>query len=331
MTFAPIMPGGLLLVVFGVLIGFTVIQAVLATGKAQRWHWIARLAMVLLLCAMALRPSLGSGSAPSAVGGDVDVYFVVDTTSSMAAEDWDSDRPRLDGVRDDISGLVEGLAGAHFSLITFDAATVQRVPLTTDAGALEQSVAALTQEITAYSSGSSISAPVDKLDELLREDESERTTIVYYLGDGEQTSDEEPQSFEPIAGLIDGGAVLGYGTDAGGRMKQYFGYETQEPNAYIADPSTGGDALSHIDEESLAGIAEQLGVTYLHRDASSSPEAAREGIHVTPDDGRAAEPSETAELYWVFAVPFGLLALVELAGLLGAMRELRRVKEAENG
>ncbi|SEC07124.1 Ca-activated chloride channel family protein [Paramicrobacterium humi] len=330
MTFAPIMPGMLLLALYLVLAGFAIAQAVLAHGRAARVHWFARLAMVTLACLMALRPSLGPDGAPSTVGGDVDVYFVVDTTSSMAAEDWDGDAPRLNGVREDITRLVAGLAGARFSLVTFDAATVQRVPLTTDAGAIDQSVAALTQEITAYSTGSSISAPVDKLSTLLADDPDDHTTILYYLGDGEQTASESPESFSSLAAFIDGGAVLGYGTADGGRMREYLGYDTDEPNEYIPDPSTGGDAISHIDEDALGRIADELGVSYLHRDAGTSPDAALDGISVHADQASVAEPSASAELYWLLAIPFGLLAFVELGGLLVGLRELREPKGARD-
>ena len=49
-----------------------------------------------------------------------DVLFVVDTTGSMAALDYDGDSPRLDGVRADIVELAAEFPGAHFSLIRFD-------------------------------------------------------------------------------------------------------------------------------------------------------------------------------------------------------------------
>lgn len=332
MTFSPIMPAALLVVVCLALVGLAVFRLVWADRTSTRWHWAARIAMVVLVFVMALRPTIAEDTAPNAAEGDVDVFFVVDTTSSMAAEDWGDGEPRLDGVRSDVAELVEGLAGARFSLITFDAVTVQRVPLTTDASALDQSVAALSQEITSYSSGSSISAPVEKLEEILTDDESEgRTRIVYYLGDGEQTSDDEVGSFASLAEDVEGGAVLGYGTEQGGRMKEYLGYDAEADGAdegYIQDPSTGDDAVSRIDEGNLGTIADQMGVQYIHRDADTGVDAVLDGITVGGFDDAEQEVSDTPELYWVFAVPFGLLALTELWGLVAALRETRRMKEA---
>ena len=47
----------------------------------------------------------------------------------------------------------------------------------------------------------------------------ERGRVVFYLGDGEQTAADPPTPFDIDKRLINGGAVLGYGTTEGGRMK----------------------------------------------------------------------------------------------------------------
>lgn len=323
MTFAPLMPGVLMLIVFGGLLTFTVIQAVVARTSQIRRHWLARTALVVLLGAMMLRPVVNDGRALDAVGGDVDVYFVIDTTSSMAAEDWDGDNPRLDGVRADITELTEELAGARFSVTTFDAATVERVPLTTDAGAVEQTVAAMTQEITGYSSGSSISEPLSHLKTTLEEADPNHTTILYYLGDGEQTVGEQPESFAPLADMIDGGAVLGYGTEDGGRMLENRGLDATGESEYIQDPETGSDAISRIDQDALTAIAGQLGVDFVHRDASTSVAEAASGITVVPESEPGENREPEPELYWIFAIPFGVLVLYELASLIIEFRRTR--------
>src|SRR5690606_39283043 len=51
----------------------------------------------------------------------------------------------------------------------------------------------------------------------------DRSRMVFYLGDGEQTSSGEPESFKGGAKYVDGGAVLGYGTAEGGPMKKTTG------------------------------------------------------------------------------------------------------------
>lgn len=316
MILDPVIPVWLLAIMGSVLAGFAIVQLVLPGRGRARWMWAARLLMVLLLVGIALRPQVPASSLPPAASGDVDLYFVVDTTSSMAAEDWDDGAPRLDGVRDDVLAIAEALIGARVSLVTFDAVTVHRVPLTTDVSALAQATRALRQEITSYSAGSSIDEPVEYLTGILERDAQEnpeRSRVLFYLGDGEQTSGEQPGSFAGLAPLIDGGAVLGYGTEAGGPMRSYTGYDDGTEPGYIQDYSTGADAVSRIDERALETIADELGVPYLHRNADESAAAATAGIDVGDVDSGGQVRTETGEFYWLIAIPLTLLALLELA------------------
>ena len=59
-------------------------------------------AMGLLLVVVAADPAIGGGQA-AVKRSDANVLFVVDTTGSMAAQDYDGGEPRLAGVRHDIA------------------------------------------------------------------------------------------------------------------------------------------------------------------------------------------------------------------------------------
>jgi Ca-activated chloride channel homolog len=309
--------------------------------------WLARLAMILLLIVIAARPTIPTdGQGPKASGG-LEVYVVVDTTSSMAAEDWGDAQPRLDGVKADLEEIVDGLEGAQFSLVTFDAVGVQRVPLTSDSSAMLSAVSVLKQEITTYSRGSSIDVAVRVLEDLLADAKAlnpDQQRVLFYLGDGEQTSSLEPGSFDTLAPYLEGGAVLGYGTAEGGRMQEYFGDSAtqfgetaqgeeepvpEELPTYIQDYETGSDALSRTDEAALRVIAELLGVQYLHRAADSSAAPALDGIEVGELVVEDGQPDSTVELYWVFVIPFGALALLELYWIGGLLLELRGTRSAQ--
>jgi Ca-activated chloride channel family protein len=319
MILDPVIPVWLIAALGAVLAGFAIVQLVSPGRGRTRLLWASRLVMVLLLVGVALRPAVPASSLPPAASGDVDLYVVVDTTSSMAAEDWGDGAPRLDGVREDVPSIAELLIGSRVSLITFDAVTVHRVPLTTDVSALAQATRALQQEITSYSAGSSIDEPVEYLTGVLEadaEENPERKRVLFYLGDGEQTSGEAPGSFAGLAPFIDGGAVLGYGTETGGPMRAYTGYDDGTEPSYIQDYTTGQDAVSRIDEPALETIADELGVRYLHRDAESSVAPAAEGIEVGDVQSGGEVPAETGELYWLFAIPLTALALLELGWML---------------
>ncbi|GAB3617863.1 VWA domain-containing protein [Okibacterium endophyticum] len=337
MIFTPVLPIWMLVLLCCALVAFAFVQFVRRRRDGGSWHWLVRAAMVIVIFGMALRPGLPTNLRPPAASGDVDVYFVVDTTSSMAAEDFGpEDAPRLAGVRDDLMAMTAELSGARYTLITFDAVTVQRLPLTTDSSAITSGVKALNQEITAYSAGSSISQPVEFLHGVLEQDalaHPERQRVVFYLGDGEQTVAEPPGSFAELAEFIDQGAVLGYGTAEGGPMKRFSGYtDDGVGEEYITAFGEGGSepAISTLDEPALQTIAAELGVDYVHRGAGDSVEPVVDGITVSNISSDTGASVQAPEFYWLLAIVFGLLALTELPLVITALRELRAMSAREH-
>lgn len=205
--------------------------------------------------------------------------LVVDTTASIVAEDWNGDEPRLDGVRADVQTIVDEYPGARFALITFDASADLRMPLTTDTTALVSSLEVLRPEVTSQSRGSSIGIANQLLTDTLSnaaEASPERSRMVFYFGDGEQTVTTAPEPFDGSEKFTDAGAVLGYGTAEGGPMKLTTGGVEGSSSEYIE--YQGANALSVIDEANLEAIAAELGVEYQHRTADAEltlPDAPR--------------------------------------------------------
>ena len=297
--------------------------------------WLRRGLLVALLLLALVRPGLPGGTAQAATS-DLNVFFVVDTTTSMVAEDHGSGTPRMDGVRQDIMAIAAELPGARFSVLTFDTKGHVRMPLTTDTLALETITSVLEPQVTAYAKGSSISAARQVLAERLaaaRDSHPQRPRLVFYLGDGEQTSSAAPEPLGMANGLVSGGAVLGYGTPAGGRMKENTGGESEggaRESRYVQD-AEGRDALSVIDEGRLREIASQLQVPYVHR-AAGDPAApmlqqARPGTRESAAND-ASLPGRT-ELYWVLAAGAFALALVEFGVVIRRVRALQPAKAPE--
>ncbi|WP_371029528.1 VWA domain-containing protein [Pseudoclavibacter sp. JSM 162008] len=307
MTWNPILPPVLLALVGMVLLGFCVFALVRASDRRRRDNWVLRLAACALIVVAAFRPGVGSAPAPN-LQSEVDVLFVVDTTASMVAEDWDG-APRLDGVKADISALTAAHEGARFGLVTFDAAAVQRLPFTADTTALDALLQTLRPEVTQYSRGSSISIAEPLVRDVLEaaaEAEPERARLVYYLGDGEQTAETEPESFSAVAGYLAGGAVLGYGTEEGGPMKATAGTLATDEPSYILD-GQGQQARSVIDTAALQTIADDLALPLEVREPGTEVVPAEvDGTRVTKTGGSA----ETAfEVYWILAAAAFLLLL----------------------
>lgn len=277
------------------------------TAERRRLSIVRITAIVALLLVVALDPAIDGGKV-SALRSDADVLFVVDTTGSMAAEDYDGDRQRFEGVRADIMALVDAFPGAHFALVTFDTTERIVVPWTTDVGAFETAVSLLRQERTMYARGSRLDRPIDAMARLVpRSDDGSRYSVAFLLSDGEQTAEGDPPDFRSLDPSIADGAVLGYGTADGGRMRIYTERDSQL-DQYIQDPDTGEDALSRIDEDMLRGIADDLGVEYLHRTSTGGLDDLAAGIADDAQRERTGTREGDRRLYWIAA--FGIVALV---------------------
>lgn len=317
-----------LIVLFGLTgMGLAIFQFWKVKNKRQRIHWTLRGVAALMILFAGLRPSVPSLAPAELYNNQYDVYFVVDLTSSMVAEDWDSQKdPRLDGVREDINDLLDDYAGAKFSLITFNSTASLRVPLTPDSTAIASAANTMLPEVTAYSQGSSISKPLDLMKSTLAADKetSDRAKIVLYFGDGEQTDSSEPASFAPIKPYVTQAKVYGYGTSEGGRMKQQTGYYiSTKDDKYIKDGS-GKDGISVIDESNLKTMATQMGGTYEHRTPNKRIAAATlnndQKLNLQKQDG--ASVNNTSEFYWIFLIPASLLFLIEAGYLFRTARYL---------
>lgn len=309
MSLQPLWPVWALAVVLVPILGLTVWRAVAASGE-RRLAWWRRVGMVLMVAAIGLAPSVENRTTNGLVS-NAELYFVVDRTGSMAAQDYGDGKPRLDGVAADIEQLTRDLPGARYSIIAFDSQSTRQLPLTTDARAVRSWAQTVKQERTSASQGSSVDRPLGQLVDTLtkaQERNPANVRLVFFMSDGENTDGKtEFESFAPLQGLIDGGAVLGYGTPEGGKMLVYNGTDNNGTD-FIPDPSTGKPAISTIDENTLRTIAQQLGVPYLHRTEPASMKDLVSSLDLTDKaaDGRRDEISYSA-VVWPFAIVLVLL------------------------
>lgn len=321
MIVQPVLP--VFLVVVLTLAGLGLAGWRLAVSRgAARWAWAGRAGLVLACGLLLLRPGI-AGAPVETLATDVDILIVVDATASIVAEDWDGEQPRLDGVRADVDQIVATYPGARIALLTFDSEAAVRVPLTTDATAVVSSMSVLRPEVTAHSQGSSVGIAAELLEQTLRAAQEltpERARLVFYLGDGEQTSSDEVESFRGSADLIAGGAVLGYGTEDGGRMRQTDA-GLGGPGEYIL--YEGAPALSRIDPANLGMIADDLGVEYQQRAADTDlelPDVPASQTTLTDDT-----TSSVAELSWILGLVIAVLLALELARATRSLVEAARV------
>jgi len=299
------------------LLALTVWKIRVSHGERRR-DWIRRTAIVVCLLVIGLTPAIPRTSQDALIS-NVEMFFVVDRTGSMAAEDYNGDEARLVGVRDDLIALTEAMPAARYTIIGFDSQATQQLPMTTDSRAVQTWAETVSQEITNYSAGSSIDRPLDELTRSLTSAEERNpgnVRLVFVFTDGENTDGSASdaggdfRSFADLEPLVDGGAVLGYGTAEGGTMRSYdgtssTGFGTDAP--YITD-DTGQPAVSHIDEDNLRTLANQLGVQYVHRIEPGPVDDLVADVDVgqiTADGRRDVTTYE--DVYWPVAVLLALL------------------------
>ena len=196
---------------------------------------------------------------------NLDVMFVLDTTISMWAQDYDGTRERMEGAKADCAYIMEKLAGANFGLIRFDNRGQILAPFTQDTRNVTDAFDTIRAPDREYARGSDLSAPYPVMEDLLESSSGKesRKTIVFFLSDGELTNEATLMSYSGLAHYIDDGAVLGYGTRQGGRMREGTYSE------FVADPKTGDIALSRIDESNLKKLASDMDIDYLYMQSPS--------------------------------------------------------------
>lgn len=285
-------------------------------GTRARGTLVRRSVLAVMLVAIALRPMVGTTTQITYSSG-VDVILMVDRTTSMAAEDHAAGQTRLEGAKEDLAKLVASVEGSRFAVIVFDNDGRVALPFTTDASAAMSLADAIGWRESAYGVGTDISVGIPTAQRLLERSRTQRPDVgryLVYVGDGEQTTAAAPASFAPLAPLIDGGYVLGYGSDEGGPMKEYEGAEDHVTR-------DGEVVRSVIDEDNLRQIASELGVPYLHR--------AGPGQLALPVTGEVQVATERrdprgSELYWIVAL--GALAVLAVDVWDGTGR-IRRTQE----
>ncbi|MGQ4493997.1 vWA domain-containing protein [Dermabacteraceae bacterium P13095] len=281
----------------------------------QRLSWVRRLLLVAMLILIAARPgSYTQSASDSRLNGDI--LFVVDTTGSMAAEDGPGGKPRLEQVRKDIRALVEKYQGARFGIIAFDSSATVGLPYTTDTSAVLAWVDTMRVESTATSRGSNVDRPLSRIYEELTDVKTQfpdDSRLLFFFSDGENTDERESRDFKPLARLLNGGAVIGYGTEKGGKIRAS---GLDAPKGYIKDPDTGADAISRLDRNNLVRIARDMSLPYIQANASGDaleklPTVKLRSIKLAEEESVASR----SDYYWLPALGAALLLLWECAHL----------------
>ena len=285
-------------------------------GKAA---FIRRVLAALMIFLVNLRIMVPGGQVATTTQTlDTYVLFVVDNTISMLAQDYDGGKERITAVKNDCAEIIENLDGAKFAVIGFNNSASLMSPYTNNSTYAADVINSMYPINSVYAQGSSMNVCKDVMIDTLKRahDKADGTVVVFFVSDGEITNGDTLESFEKAAKYIDGGAVLGYGTKAGGNMyvDSYISGEKElleDTSSYPTKP-----AVSCIDEKNLKSIASDLGVDYINmNDAdgekriSSLAEKIRSGAVTGSGEGSTAKGY--IDIYYIFALVFAGLMVWE--------------------
>ena len=291
------------------------------------WNFIRQIIIAVLIFMINIRLLIATDEIANYTN-DVRILFVVDNTISMLAEDFDGEERRMDAVRRHISEIMSNFEGSRFALISFnDISGNVLVPYTSDPTNVVQAVNSLEGRSKTYARGSSFNVVYKTMQDYLEgtyrikelEDEEESAIqLVFFISDGEMNTDDTIQSFDKLADDVNGGAVLGYGTEDGGimRVREYSSSETTEILRYRDKDGNLQTAKSKIDEKTLQKLAGELGVGYSHIQKDEDIWRVVDGIKDKIDSGEM-KASMTAgvgymETYYIFAAALFVFLMYDL-------------------
>ena len=313
MTFEPVLPVWVLLGVTAAIVIARVV-ALRQTHRTPTWRWVGLTLAMLLLCVAAARPVPKSDDdAATRVANRLapNVFLVVDRSPDMAVADYPGGQTRMARARADLVALVDRFPDARIAVVSFGARSTLQWPLSADTWSLRPSLATFEPYASAPDAVDQTNAGAagNMLRYLLigaRQQYPAAKNLVYYLGAGAPEAREPARDFNLPEHAVDGGAVLGYGTPAGG-------------------PIPGADvARSAVDEPVLRGIAAQIGVPYVARTGDVPlADAVPQGPTDSRDTAARSADRERTEFYWI---PASLAALLVLVELYLVLREFRRTR-----
>lgn len=280
-----------------------------------------KVSIVVLLFIINLRFMIPNGET-MAINSDLSVLFVIDTSISMRALDYNGNKERFEGVINDCCYIVDELSSCKFSIITFGDEARKVIPFTTDTDMVQAELKAINLEDDYYAKGSSMNLVKNTLEQTLKEEKQRQNGnskfVIFFVSDGEITKEGEVlESFSNIEQYTSNGAVMGYGTSAGGKMvSRAYADDTNSDYYYLYyydDNYNRVAAISKLDETNLKKIASDIGIDYIQMSKTSNINYKLSDIKQQISNSQTTEEkiSSYKDIYYYFAVPLVILLIVD--------------------
>ena len=231
------------------------------------------------------------------------------------------------GVVKDCTYIVNELNGAKFSVITFGDTARKMIPFTKDSDMVIAELKSINVENDYYAKGTSINLVKNVFEKTLKEEiaknEDNTKMIVFFVSDGEITiEDEKLESFSDLKKYISDGVVMGYGTNAGGKMIDDLFKDSVDENGnpfyvtYFDEDYNQITGISKIDENNLKQIANDLGISYIKMDNvlnidNKLQNLKKSNISVANDSIQKLSKKNYKDIYFYFAIPLMILFIMD--------------------
>lgn len=289
------------------------------------WPYIRQIILVALLFVLNLRIQIPAEGQPIETE-QVDAYviFVIDDTISMVADDYDGDvkgMTRLDAAKNDCDYILSELYGAKSEVITFHNTAQIISPFSEDANYTMGMINSVYPLSSLYGRGTSINVCKELLEDTVKKahEKMDGKVLVFFITDGETNKEDALESFSKCKKYIDGGAVLGYGTERGGQMYLQDPYSSNPEQVYYYDNNFNKNTTSHYNEKNVKKLAKDLEVEYVHRESDDDMDALEDIVEsikedtLSTSDGGAEDTY--ADIYFIFAIPVAILLAFEFLSL----------------
>jgi Ca-activated chloride channel family protein len=323
MTFNPIVPAIILFIVAFAIVGFMIFCIV--NKRFRHMNIFRRIGIALLIVLAFARPTITGGKADVDTS-NLNVFFVIDNTGSMATKDMrGGTRYRYEIVADDIARIVKLFPGAKYGVFSLDYNNRQTVPLINNVDAINSYAETLKPKPSIHSSDSDISTLLNLASERIASYNSRypnRNSIVFFMSDGEDNVKNKSKAPKELGRAVVGGAVIGYGTTEGAYISRI------ENDGTIVDTEYT-EHISKIDEANLTDLASNIGIKYFNRESSEEIfNDTNNFINSTSTLYRSDKTIDTVEdLYWLPMLGAIALMLWDLFAVLESLLLERKAVE----
>lgn len=285
------------------------------------WPFIRQIIIVALLFTLNLRFQIPSASVPiENEKTEAYVIFVFDDTISMVADDYDGDikgMTRLDAAKLDCEYIIDELGGAKCTFIAFNNTASLISPYTEDMAYNVSMLNSIYPLPSLYGRGTSINVCKDLVEETVKNahDRMDGKVLLFFITDGEMNKDDKLESFGKVKKYVDGGAVLGYGTEDGGEMYLVDSITGVKEQIYYYDNNYYKQTRSHYDPTNAKKLAKDMGLELIHRESDDDRDALENLVDDIKDGSLSMSDGGTQRVYadisYIFAIPVAVLLVFD--------------------